>query len=206
MCVVTEPQEKNVVIRFVVAEGDRHSLKKKRSDKLPMRKVNNVNSNFFIVKSGKKSYTIFPQSGNVIGTGISNSGEISPTVKKFSSLFNISEAEIGEPRIINSTYSGHILCADSQFSACGKLFSYQQKDSPNSQVSISFRSQFFPGARIRVRERGTVNLFNNGKYIFVGVKKEEDAKHLHKTLCAIMAEFSTTSKPETQCAWNVVSS
>ena len=114
--------------------------------------------------------------------------------------------------MVNSTYDGCITCNWKEGSACRALARFKKEQIKNSEqrkISVSFRSQFFPGARIRWKGEkceGTVNLFNNGKYVIVGVKKEERAQILYHQLCAIMKTYWTTLNEPTSCVWTADSS
>ena len=110
-------------------------------------------------------------------------------------------------RVTNSTYSGQIYCSDL---AAGRttlslvLSSFQSAGLP-SGYKLSFRSQVFPGMCLRIRTeelRGTVNIFNNGKYVILGVTKEEEAEKLSTQLCAIMRRWWRTFGEGTPCAWS----
>lgn len=66
---------------------------------------------------------------------------------------------------------------------------------PLTEVSIKFRSQFFPGMLVRFDgERGTVNVFNNGSYILVGVTSLKQSKVLQEKICVLMNSEWTPEK------------
>ena len=108
--------------------------------------------------------------------------------------------------MVNSTYSGKVHgLEDHGNSACSLVARYaaaaddgqqHQEKEKRRKVSVNFRSQSFPAVRIRFGEAaaGTVNLFNNGSYVLVGVKGQEEADKSYDELCALMSECSLTSK------------
>lgn len=167
-----------------------------------------VNGNFFMLKDDAKlhSFTVFPKSGSIIATGISKREHIDMVLERFLTTVDLTRAAIVTvPKVINSTYTGQITCSDKRASACHALARYNKEEGQKDEnVNISFRSQFFPGVRLRLKGKGTINLFNNGKYILVGMKEEEAVSQLYKKLCAITQTYWTTTTPETRCAWIVV--
>ncbi len=237
MCLVSKPVQKNVVIQFRVRGGPwRRSLSAGKGEATrhlpppqlsPLLKAPSRSSrrrrgrgagdrggggrgtrNFYVFETSGFSFIVFPVSGSVIGTGLSDRGQIREALAAFAEATGMPENEVGvDGRVINSTYSGRVECACPNMSACQALSEFKKSatDAPvHKNVTVSFRSQFFPGVRLRWSDLGTVCLFNNGKYILVGVKREEDACSLRDRLAAIMSKYWTTSKRETSCAWAAV--
>lgn len=222
MCRISEPQQRNVVFLFRVGPEQRKVLQpppgalygetpaylqefaccSERS-----RRRRGRQSNFYVFKLVPFSYTVFPSSGNVIATGIRSDELIPRAIRTFSDATGISRRKVGlGGRIVNSTHVGEIECGElPRISACRVLARFKAEASDAEMecvASISFRSQFFPGARIRWSCGGTTNLFNNGKYVQVGVRNRVHARRLHAQLCAIMASYWTTSGVATSCAWS----
>ncbi len=235
-CRVTKPEVKNIVVHFRLSPRKKKYLKrlKKFVKKLKEGKNNNTNvvcknvfsGNFVCIKLNGISFTIFPLSGNVIGTGIKRKSHIFKCVNMFLDAIGLRggiERTLNILRITNSTYSGSIecVCLDSeQITVCQALSHLQDYDTgeKNSIIDdggddeylkewdVSFRSQFFPGIRIRHICGGTINLFNNGKFVVVGVRSRRKVRQLTKKLCVFMKKCWMTLKEETLCAWNADSS
>ena len=186
--------------------------------------------NFVCIKLNGVSFTIFPLSGNIIGTGIKRKSHIFKCVGMFLDTIGLRgggiEKILNILRITNSTYSGSIECVcleSEQITVCqalSHLHDYDIGDDVDSgeteggrnvandgeylnEWDVSFRSQFFPGIRIRHIDGGTINLFNNGKFVLVGVKSRRQVSQLTKKLCVFMRRCWMTLKEETMCAWNV---
>ncbi len=225
-CKVTRPEVKNIVVHFKISTRKRKYLWRLRnfvkelkdptsSTALALihKRVNN--GNFVCFKLSGVSFTIFPHSGNVIGTGIKRKPHILKAVKMFLDTVGLRggvERHLEILRITNSTYSGSIecVCLDSGqitiWQALSHLpdFNAETNDGYLNEWDVSFRSQFFPGIRIRHIHGGTVNLFNNGKFVLVGVKGERHARRLTKKLCVFMRKCWMTLREEMLCAWNAV--
>lgn len=226
MCYLTCPQPLNVVVRFrVVEEAGKRKLRdgsggvewtvpsrlsknvwtrqKKRRNAVPFRKQR---FNFYVVKDGEnRSFTVFPVSGNVICTGVKMAKYVPEALASFCRLTSVGEDGLSEWEVVNSTYLGKILCINEGVPACRMMALYKKLEA-GRDVSIAFRSQFFPGVRIRWTGLGTINLFNNGKYVLVGVKTDASAKILYEKLCAITRKYWTTLDEVTWCAWGAASS
>lgn len=158
------------------------------------------------------SFIVFPCSGSVIATGIRSSVDTLSAIALFSSLIDVdAAAPAAWPRkVVNSTYVGKVFCRDgrSAISTHRSLARFKRDQSrcrrrkDKSDVSISFRPQFFPGGLIRWSDApGSVNLFNNGKYVVVGVRKEGEARLLCRRLSALIRTNWTTTTSRTSCAW-----
>ncbi len=180
--------------------------------------------NFECVKIGGFSYTIFPASGCVVVTGISSLDRVEAALSVFRASARLEEAA-GERllphSIVNSTYSGTVHCGGrregrsvSVCEAVASVFGLERgghdawrrpaEYDPGQRWYVSFRSQFFPGLCLRRRETsggGTVNLFNNGRYVLVGVRSQKQAEDLTEELCALMKRCWTTLGGVTSCAW-----
>lgn len=206
-----------------------------------------LHKNFFVFSSLGISYTVFPSSLDVIATGINTSDQIplvrARMIKNFIHGFPlphlISKKEEkclfnaysnGAMKIINSTYSGHVFCEDLRRGTSilshvlHKLVNVSSH--LNCYVSVHFRSQVFPGVRLRFQQKqersnsssnntvdkccknsgwkGTVNVFNNGNYVLIGVRSKKEAEFIHSTLCALMKQYWTTLAGDQGCAWSAV--
>lgn len=219
MCRVSVPAVQNVVASFRVSPTDRDALSASSSTPSPPLRLRPFlrekrgrgkgrGSNFYVVAVGGHSYTVFPAGGHVICTGIRSVGAVEKAAEKFARAAGLSAAT-GPTEVINATYAGSVSCDGGGGSACHALFLFN--DDPladKSGVSISFRSQFFPGARVRWTGLGTANLFNNGKYVLVGVKGQDTAEALTARLCSIMRTHwrgSPTASGASRCReWTVV--
>ncbi len=181
--------------------------RRRREGKKPGRWRGGRNGNFYtfrLADGDSTSFTVFPESCNVIATGISHPDKMWPTLVLFGEEVGLRKGWLERARITNSTYTGGIECSEKHVSACRALARYQKDEGAEykKDTSISFRSQFFPGARIRCQDIGTVNLFNNGKYVLIGVSNDSQARRLFVRLCAIMQRYWTTQGQETSCAWS----
>lgn len=168
---------------------------------------NNNSRNFSLFRCTQSgmSFTVFPESGNIITTGVRNHSSIIYSMERLLETLELSNEPFElHGKVVNSTYVGRVSCGcgGRHFSACRLIRLYQESgDARVDGVSISFRSQFFPGARLRWTDgKGTVNLFNNGKYIAVGIDRGERANELHEKLCALIQKYWTISNGATQCA------
>ncbi len=182
--------------------------------------------NFYVIRWRTKnqrrrrpSFTFFPASGHVIGTGIIGGEDQFPIALEtfartggiWSHVFTFSQQQQEQPwwrrwkpRVVNSTYTGWLRGGDGKTYACKTLAENFRAaaaataaaaaaaapvgvDKDKRRVQVSFRSQFFPGARIHWRDLGTINLFNNGKYVIVGVKNEHEALQARERLCHLLS-------------------
>jgi hypothetical protein len=206
---------------------------------------------------GKKnpSFTIFPDSLDLIATGISAEGDgsqlrirVLKDLVRLAADMNVKWVQrrscevailsgVCEKipfRVTNSTYAGRVVCQDlernrtsmslvlSRYAATTAVtdrrdarenqqeqqqqqqqqHSYKQQQQKQKQQGISFRSQVFPGVRVKLADiKGTVNVFNNGKYVLVGVRSRQEAEALRAALCAIMRQSWTIFGGGTPCAW-----
>jgi hypothetical protein len=189
----------------------------------------------------KPSFTIFPDSLDLIATGVSAEGggsrlriRVLKELVCFAADMNVGwvrrrACEVAilsgvcekiPLRVTNSTYAGQVICGDlardqtsmslvlSRYVAMeradqkGNVQRQQQQQQQQLDQQISFRSQVFPGVRVKIPNvRGTINVFNNGKYVLVGVRSRQEAEALREALCAIMRQSWTTFGGETPCAW-----
>lgn len=189
------------------------------------RATNTRGRNFYVVQSKDEglSFTIFAGTGDIVATGINRFGLVNYAVEVFCDLTGVPRAQIKEDsvRVTNSTFSGQ-LCLDSSdgggggggegrqqeqppASICQTLLEHQER--LKSTLSISLRSQFFPGIRIKYfGVAGSITLFNNGKINLVGVRSEKEAGDLKDKLCASIRECLTTTGQGTRCASSADSS
>ena len=181
-------------------------------------RVSRQGLNYFVLKPvGRKlSFTVFPHKGQVIGTGIKDYGSVQWALEVFAHAAGMSNASAvqWERRIVNSTYCGRIVCSQEQVSTSQVLYRFTKEAEPEDKrnVSVSFRPHFFPGALVRCSNgeaeegEGTVNLFNNGSYVLVGVTTYTQARKVYERICAIIETYWTTSAQPTSCAWTAGSS
>ena len=119
--------------------------------------------NFYVFGENSLSFTVFPLSGHVIATGISNFKQGRKALYAFAKIFGIPPFDnvLKTAKVVNSTYDGKITCQAKNRSACAALARYNKNEGQyKNDLNISFRSQFFPGARIKWKNKGTINLFN----------------------------------------------
>ena len=162
--------------------------------------------NFYVLGGRRPTFIVFPKSGHVIATGIREPDDVKEAVDIFAYLFHIPRRHVArELKRVNATYSGGVVCVErvcmSETLACYQ--SGGSQEGYKSGLSVTFRSQFFPSVQVKwVGCKGTLNLFNNGKYVLVGVRDREEADKLYRGLCALMEERCTTIAAETSCAWS----
>lgn len=220
MCLVTEPRLENLVVCFKVCEEDlKHLLRLPEAEKFGRN-----SRNFYVLRprgnggqsrrrrvnrrrkrngSGGISFTVFPKGGSVIATGIGGEEEVRPCLETFAASAGLSSNSTRwERRVVNSTYVGEVQCSAGDFSTYRVLYGQRERIESEREISVSFRTQFFPGILIKFRgQAGSVNLFNNGRYVIVGTSDREQTLSLHQRLCVLMRDYSTTLSPETRCAW-----
>lgn len=201
MCFVSEPQIKNIVLHFRVASEEQAKLKNfENKDRVIQKR------NFFILKikkcfcSKQMSFTVFPQKGSVIATGVKSLENINSALQKFTDIIGLKSESIHTKKIVNSTYTGTIVCSETIATHC--LLRNSRTEENDKNIDISFRTQFFPAILIKWKNlQGSINLFNNGQYVIVGVNSEEQANVLYQQLCVLIQNCWMTSKPQTSCVW-----
>ena len=223
-CRVTEPVLQNLVLHFRVPAGcvkrevclgrlqPPRRRRRRRRGRRRKGERRGEGRNFFVLDDRAATFTVFPQSGDVSATGLGGGREsIARAVARFEEIAG--QKTVGEGvRVTNSTYSGRIVCRDLECERASvvqvlALYAQDRRGAGDDNVSASFRSQFFPGARLKRKSlAGALNVFNNGSYVAVGVRTRGEAEELRKWLTAIMAEFWTTLERETGCAWSAGSS
>jgi hypothetical protein len=137
--------------------------------------------------------------------------QIPAAITTFSRITDIPPQEVTEMRVTNSTWSGSLLPAEKVPVQLGSVMEVLSNYSDwlttegselAHQVSISFRSQFFPGARLQhLRLKGTINLFNNGSFVIVGVEKACQVRKLLLWISAIMNAHWKNPLGGKSCAW-----
>jgi TATA-box binding protein (TBP) (component of TFIID and TFIIIB) len=218
MCFISEPALQNLVVCFTARWKGAVLVPSSWSG--GSSSSSGRGSNFYIVRkpSTAISFTVFPSSGSVIATGFRTIDAIPTAVTWFAE--EVCDIVVPSPkafaaahlfrkcwkgRVVNSTHRGTIVCSGSgdggRVSAC-QIADRFKKASDKRTVTVSFRSQFFPGVLVKWADcEGTVNLFNNGSYVLVGVKKRSSVRVLYERLCALIRTHWTTSTPPTSCAW-----
>jgi len=186
--------------------------------------------NFFVLAADSPKangeryvFTIFPASGSVVATGlrafpsglpartVDEMDTLPDVLKTFNELTGIPPTEIRELKVTNSTWSGSLRPKDVTPEELGSVMrvisDYSQltggKDG-SEMFSVDFRSQFFPGVRMQhTGMAGTINLFNNGSFVIVGVRKASEAVMHLRWLAAIMNKYWKRPGAGTSCAWVV---
>lgn len=180
--------------------------------------------NFFILAADSEEtwgaryvFTIFPASGSVVATGLRSfpRARRSPpdVLKTFARLTDIPPWEIQDMRVTNSTWSGSLRPPGGEGEKLGPVMrvisDYSRWNKARrggtceeARISVGFRSQFFPGVRLQHGDlSGTINLFNNGSYVIVGVKTAREAAAQLRWLAAIMNGFWKKPGEGTSFAW-----
>ncbi len=210
-CLVSTPRLQNTVVVFRASPAAVESAVRGLE----------ASGNFYLVRrEGGLSFTVFPSSGRVTATGIGGEADVEACLDKFCPASQRVGGGCGW-RVVNRTYSGSVLCASGRpTGVCQALELYrrrllqQEADNPlpellrggRSLAEINFRSQFFPSARLRWKGEGTLNLFNNGRFVIVGATEPLRAELLALRLDAIMRLYWRTLRPGTRCAWAAASS
>ena len=178
--------------------------------------------------TSRACFTFFPKSGDVVVCGSKSEEEMNRAADRFCAITGTTYKKISteattqyldsklheehftpiEPWVTNMTWSGVVGCrgfrkglkTDYIMRALAK---YCEDNKANGRVSVQMRSTFFPGAYLRhVDHRGVINVFSNGSYVIVGVRKGSQAKRLQEWLRAIMSEYWTTRARVQSCACN----
>ena len=184
--------------------------------------------NFFVLAADGEEerfvYTIFPASGCVVATGLRSYPRFLPAacaemlcplpdaLKTFCGLTGVRPENIWDVRVTNSTWSGSLRPRNSYKETLGSVMEMLSRYSSHCSrgraeeeaISIDFRSQFFPGARLQhAHLAGVINLFNNGSFVIVGVRSEKEVDALLRWLAAIINEFWKKPPGEKSYAWTV---
>lgn len=219
MCLISEPRLKNLVVFFRVPKEDIPKL----LDLLAAKDLEKTCRNFFIIrldtrgnlrenraskKRGERrglSFTIFPNKGGVIVTGLSALKDILPALESFARLASVGKrtppAE-WHKKIVNSTHSGSVSCRKNDLSLYDLLERSEEKLKTQKEVSVNFRTHSFPGILVRWRGlAGSANLFDNGQYVIVGANSESQTKSLYNRLCVLIRDCWMIMPREMSCAW-----
>lgn len=208
MCRVSKLTLRNIVIHFKVRESRLTDLRGYVRS-LP-EAIRRRERNFVCIKEAGFSFTIFPHSGNVIGTGIIRSRHVRTALDAFIRLTKLppKKKSLSVVKVTNCTYTGRVSCDsldDGDVHVCQLMSLAVEEKVQADKWDISFRSQFFPGIRIRHTDGGTINLFNNGKFILVGVNSSVQAERVRQALCVFMRMCWTTLNAGTSCVWTAES-
>ena len=173
-------------------------------------------------------YVIFPSTRSVIITGVSGDETrlahafdklvtLLRDIDKFKRVLRSDDVNVVQSpvprnvRIVNSTFTGRLVDATSGLALTSgtahnvlKHVSYMGR--LKEDVTISFRSQFFPAARVRWSSLGTVNVFSNGNFVIVGSKETNTAKIMEKKLCVLINGSLTTMTPPRSYALSAATS
>ena len=140
-----------------------------------------THSNFITLRSTPYVFVIFAKSGHVNVSGIRNFEDIKniiPTVKDQLCV----DVQASDIVIDNSTASGQISKIN---------FHDLQKHASTHNVLVILRPHFFPSALIRQKKtsqnivKGTIILFQNGKFIIVGCKSYSAIEETFHQLCVL---------------------
>lgn len=142
-----------------------------------------THSNFITLRSTPYVFVIFAKSGHVNVSGIRNFEDIKNIIPKIKDQLcvDVQESDIV---IDNSTASG-------QISNINLNFHKLQKQAIANNVLVILRPHFFPSALIRQKKtseriiKGTIILFQNGKFIIVGCKSYSAIEETFKQLCVL---------------------
>ena len=170
--------------------------------------------NFSVLCRGKYTYTVFERSGDVIFNGSRTGEELEEGLRLLCELTGHRvEPTRKTARVVNGTYSGRIECVDLQQRGASVMRCLSDfcksggSSGENAHVEINFREQFFPGARMRNRQlQGTINVFNNGSYVIIGAKSDEEAEKQRQWLTAVISASWTNSGAHPACAWTAAPS
>lgn len=159
--------------------------------------------NFFVLKRRRRSFTVFPEGGTVVLTGVREFDRLPGVLRDFAGALGLSSprkrANGWRMKVINGTYTGRLNPTLSRplGAVSRRLSRYATARSemenrgvlPFDWPSVAFRSQFFPGVRLRWNAEsggGTANVFNNGNFVLVGVTRRDRAKNISEKICAII--------------------
>jgi hypothetical protein len=218
------------------AAGRRRRRRRRRREKEGQRRQRGSNF-YVVRKpagteGGSVAFTIFPSSGSVIATGFRAVDLVPPAVTWFarevcgipiptpaSDFTSAALFRKWEGEVVNSTHTGVVVCTQQRVSTCKIVTRFKREEEEAARaaraarredkrkVTVSFRSQFFPGVLVKWSDcGGIVNLFNNGNYILVGARKKSEVRTLHERLCALIKTYWTTTTRPTSCAWTADSS
>lgn len=162
------------------------------------------------------SFSVFPSTGTVTATGIQRHEDdaFRHVLTQFARLTDIDPTRLSpektDLKVVNSTYSGELVCSALGEAEDARRVSFSEKlhrasslPRVRADVDVSFRSQFFPAAKLNFSGvKGTAHVFNNGKYVLVGVVSPAHARDLTGRLCAVMNACSITSTRANPCAWS----
>ena len=164
--------------------------------------------------SSELVYTVFPRAGSVVVTGcrelydddhLHHGDDERPLpLRLFAEKLDLDPALLYGVRVVNSTWSGRIPEAD----RLGPIMRILRRcwdvvELADPLVTISFRTQFFPSARVQFGlMRGVINVFNNGNLVIVGVKGRRDMTRLLARFAALIDEYSTSPDGAPRCAWS----
>ena len=208
MCRLTAPKLQNVVVHTNLKKKWRINLGRDAYHipeivssivKAPNRRNRRSPSNLYVVVIGGATVTVFPRSRDLIVTGFKSFSKkgFKRIAREFTEKFRIGKSGrkslVRNRSIVNSTHIGKIQYCwtdgghkRSELSVCKALFDYKchlsllpADHEEKKRVSVCFRSQFFPGAKIKLRDHGTANVFNNGNYCLVGCKNQKSSAQRH---------------------------
>lgn len=118
-------------------------------------------ANFFVMRD-IFVYTIFLNKGYINATKIPNYTSIDDCIKEFCKLLQLIEGDLTDVIIDNTTYAGNL-----NKKVDLRAIHYRAR---SQLISVKFNPIWFPAVFLKF-SNGTVNLFQSGKYMIVGVKK-----------------------------------
>lgn len=143
-------------------------------------------SNFLTLRNAPYVFTIFAKSGHVNVSGIRGFEDIKTLVMRIKDQLDV-DVQPSNIKIDNTTASGRLT------SDRPPLQSLPCRAAAH-KVLVSLRPHFFPSALIRQKKsetkskKGTIILFQNGKFIIVGCKSIPAIQETYDQLCAITAK------------------
>jgi len=138
--------------------------------------------NFYVVRIGTFVYTIFPTVFFINITGIKAQKEINSSITLIRNELGIS-SEVAFKRIDNIT----ACCKFIDFVGLQNFHKYLLKQ-PNHYHSCKFNSYIFPSIYLKLQSKGTIVIFNSGKFNIVGLSCEQE---ITKCLTQISALIDT---------------
>ncbi len=168
--------------------------------------------NFYLLRMAGHIYTVFPASGDVVVNGVPNEGRAREAVRCLS--LALGHPQPGVPagrwgeKVVNSTYTGRLPPVAGGVHRSLLALKHDASDEAGEYkrgLSVSTRSQLFPGVLLRWKGLGTVNVFSKGTYFMVGVKSRDVASDLHWRMLVATEKYSTTLTRRTSSAPSAVS-
>ena len=143
--------------------------------------------NFIIVKvlsPTSLTFTLFCKEGYINATGIKNFISIASCLNTFQLLFNIPPRNILSLTVDNSTSSGTFGKNINLAEVKRKINSIKYLSSV--KVSSKFNLNFFPAVFIKFVGKGTIAIFQTGKYNIIGAKCPNNILHIFQSIQTLL--------------------